>query len=497
MSGSNAANVNLSPLRLEAISLQAFGAFSANERIPIKGRNLVIYGENGAGKSSIYRALRDLFARAPNDKAIERNAHVHPLDPALDTKVTVEFNHGQPIVWSAGKHPGSPPSDPRLATARLRSAFLDYHSLLATNAIHGTKRPNLFELAVDVLLHDFAVEAGGQTVSERWADVQKKKPWRHFHDASHLPPIETACANFNATLDAAVEKLTPKINELLTDLGQDGLTISHFSRGTVQYQNAHFKADRVFKGLTLYPNVLFRGHAPKAPQHFLNEARLSALALAIYLAARLTCVPQDSSQHLKLLVLDDVLVGLDYGNRRPLMAMLEKHFPDWQVALLTHDRHWFEIIRAAIPAEKWTCHELYEMVAISGQATPFLRPVAQGVVLATLNQADDFVAQKHLPAAANYARSACEMFFRKYCEDERLKFPYAADPKKKVTFEKMRGEIVKHVAANAPKKAAMTALEPFQQRILNPLSHDPTTSLNEAEVIAAIQAVRSMVTALS
>lgn len=488
--------IKVDPLRLEAISLQAFGAFSANERIPINGRNLVIYGENGAGKSSIYRALRDLFARAPSDKMIERNAHVHPLDPALDTKVTVEFNHGQPIVWANGKHPGSPPSDPRLATARLRSAFLDYHSLLATNAIHGTKRPNLFELAVEVLLHDFADEAGGKTVAERWTEVEKKKPWRHFRDESHLPPIETACANFNATLDAAIEKLTPKINELLSDLGQDGLTISHFSRGTVQYQNEFLKAKRIFKGRTLHPNVLFRGHQPKAPQHFLNEARLSALALAIYLAARLTCVPEGAAQHLKLLVLDDVLVGLDYGNRRPLMAMLEKHFPDWQVVLLTHDRHWFEIIRAAIPAEKWTCHELYEMVAISGQATPFLRPVAQSVVIATLDQADGFVVQKHLPAAANYARSACEMFFRKYCEKHSLKFPYAADPKKKITFDKMRAEIATHVAADAAKKAAMKKLEPFQQRILNPLSHDPTTSLNEAEVVAAIKAVRAMVDAL-
>lgn len=489
------AGINVDPLRLEAISLQAFGAFSVNERIPIGGRNLVIYGENGAGKSSIYRALRDLFARVPSNKAIERNAHVHELDPALDTRVTVEFNHGQPIVWSAGKHPGSAPSDPRLATARLRSAFLDYHSLIQTNAIHGTKRPNLFDLAVEVLLHDFATEAGGKTVSERWEEIEKKKPWRHFRDQRHLPPIETACANFNATLDAAVETLTPKINELLGDLGQSGLTISHFSRGTVQYQNEFFTEKRIFKGRTLHPNVLFRGHQPKAPQHFLNEARLSALALAIYLAARLTCVPQNASKHLKLLVLDDVLVGLDYGNRRPLMFMLEKHFPDWQIVLLTHDRHWFEIIRATIPTEKWTCHELYEMVAITGQATPFLRPVAQSVVNATLDQADDFVAQKHLPAAANYARSACEMFFRKYCEKYKLKFPYAADPKK-ITFDKMRSEILVHVVADAAKKAAMKKLEPFQQRILNPLSHDPTTSLNEAEVVAAIRAVRDMVEAL-
>lgn len=289
--------------------------------------------------------------------------------------------------------------------------------------------------------------------------------------------------------------MTPKINELLNDLGQNGLTISHFSRGTIQYQNAHFKVDRIFKGRTLYPNVEFRGHQPKAPQHFLNEARLSALALAIYLAARLTCVPQDASKHLKLLVLDDVLVGLDYGNRRPLMAMLEKHFPDWQVVLLTHDRHWFEIIRAAIPAEKWTCHELYEMVAVTGEGTPFLRPVAQDIVKATLKQATDFVAQKHLPAAANYARSACEMYFRKYAEKHKLEFPYKPDPKK-LTFEQLKKAIETKVAGDAAKTTAVAALDPFQTRILNPLSHDPTTSLNQAEVESAIAAVTHMVETL-
>lgn len=491
MSG-NAANIDMSPLRLEAISLQAFGAFSANERIPIGGRNLVIYGENGAGKSSIYRALRDLFARVPSDKAIERNEHVHPLDDDLIPQVTVEFNRGDPVVWKKGKHPGSPPSDPRLGAARLRSAFLDYQELLKTNALHGTKKPNLFELAVDVLLHDFAPEAGAKTVAERWKEVQNKKPWRHFRDGRHMPPVEEACAIFNSVLDAAAEALTPKINELLADMGQDGLTISHFSLGSVRYANEFIKTKRVFKGMTLTPNVEFRGHQPKLPQHFLNEARLSALALAIYFAARLTCVPTEASSHLKLLVLDDVLVGLDYANRRPLLATLEKHFPDWQIVLLTHDRHWFEIVRAAIPEEKWTCHELYEMIAHTGEGTPFLRPVPSDVVKATLKQASEFIDQKHMPAAANYARSACELFFRKYCEKNNLKFPYRADPKK-LSFDDLKKEVVKHVADVPAKSAALAAIAPFQTRILNPLSHDPATSLNKAEVEAAIAAVSHMV----
>lgn len=489
-----AAQNPLSPLRLEALSLRAFGAFSAEQKIPIGGRNLIIYGENGAGKSSIYRALRDLFTREPSDKAIEKHAHVYALDASITPQVTVEFSTGNPIVWEAGRHPGKPPADPRLAMTALRSAFLDYHALLQTNAIHGTRRPNLFDLTIETLLHDFAIEAGGKTVAQRWQDVQDKKPWRHFRDGSHLPPIESACAIFNSTLDAAIEKLKPEINKLLADLDQDGMTIADFARGTVRYENAFYRANRVFKDRTLHPRIDFRGHRPPRPQHFLNEARLSALALAFYLAARLTCVPKGPSPGLKLLVLDDVLVGLDYGNRRPLLKLLAKHFSDWQIILLTHDRRWFEIVRASIPQDKWTSHELYEMVAVSGEATPLLRPVQTDIVRATLAQARDFIAQKHMPAAANYARSACELLLRKQCEKRKVPFPYVPDPQK-IPFEKLK-KGVRDILTNQAQLNALDAITPHQARVLNPLSHNPTISLNQAEVVAAIDAVEALMTAL-
>ena len=190
-----------------------------------------------------------------------------------------------------------------------------------------------------------------------------------------------------------------------------------------------------------------------------------------------------------------MLVGLDYANRRPLLAVLEKHFADWQIVLLTHDRHWFEVIRAAIPTDRWTCHEMYEMVAVTGEATPYLRPVPSDIVKATLKQARDFIAQKHLPAAANYARSACELLLRKQCEDKKVAFPYKPDPKK-IMFEQLKTGLENKLAGDQPKLDALAAITPHQARILNPLSHDPTTSLNEAEVVAAIDAVETLTTAL-
>ena len=45
------------------------------------------------------------------------------------------------------------------------------------------------------------------------------------------------------------------------------------------------------------------------------------------------------------MVLDDVLIGLDQSNRLPVLQLLDKHFADWQMILLTYDRVWFEMAR--------------------------------------------------------------------------------------------------------------------------------------------------------
>jgi hypothetical protein len=484
------------PLRIDTLSLRAYRAFSSEQEIPVNGRNLIIYGENGAGKSSIYKALRDLFARRPARSSLKDNAHVHPLDPTLTPRIRITFNDGKPpLEWTEARHPCLPPADPRVALAALRSSFLDYHALLETNAFHGQRRPNLFNLAIETLLADFADATSGSTLHDRWTAVERAKPAKHYQNTPYLPPVQAACDAFNTSFQAALDALLPYVNQLLNDLGHREMEMEPFERGTVSYNNAFFKEKRGFIGCDLFLRLKYRGYYPERPQHFLNEARLSALALAFYLAGRLACVPSTPSPALKLLVLDDVLVGLDYANRRPLLSVLEKHFRDWQIVLLTHDRHWYEIVRAAIPTDRWTTHEMYEMVAVTGEATPYLRPVPSDIVKATLKQARHFIAQKHLPAAANYARSACELLLRKQCEDKKVAFPYKPDPKK-ITFEQLKSGLESKLAGNQPKLDALAAISPHQSRILNPLSHDPTTSLNEAEVVAAIDAVEALMTAL-
>lgn len=68
---------------------------------------------------------------------------------------------------------------------------------------------------------------------------------------------------------------------------------------------------------------------------------------------------------------------------------------------------------------------------------------------------------------------------------------YKPDPRK-IMFEQLKKGLGDKFGGDQPKLDALAAINPHQARILNPLSHDPTTSLNEAEVIAAIDAIEAI-----
>lgn len=78
---------------------------------------------------------------------------------------------------------------------------------------------------------------------------------------------------------------------------------------------------------------------------------------------------------LKLLALDDVLIGLDLSNRLPLLEIVEKDFGDFQVILSTYDRVWFEL--ADLPtlcSGRWSYAELFShWLSDPGYEVPVLK----------------------------------------------------------------------------------------------------------------------------
>jgi hypothetical protein len=130
---------------------------------------------------------------------------------------------------------------------------------------------------------------------------------------------------------------------------------------------------------------------------------------------------------LQLLLLDDVVLGLDASNRAPVLQILRDEFRDWQIVILTHDRIWFEMTRLYL-GDDWKSIELYHYY---DHALGADRPVFRGSA-GFLDKARAYLhpspgVPRDERAAAVYARAAFEMRVKRFCQDHSLRVTFNED----------------------------------------------------------------------
>jgi energy-coupling factor transporter ATP-binding protein EcfA2 len=486
-------------LRVASLTLRDFRAFPGPDEITIgfstahkQGCNLLLYGENGAGKSSLFEALRGLFARRPDATFFRREKNVFSGQPEADARVKVAFTDGgQPASWTIAQHPGLVGGDTRVRQVALSAALLDYRALLDTNYGQGRAEPNLFDIAMDLLLYDWPL-ASGETLGELWSRTQLEVPTTY----RKVSNVDANCAAFNTEFAAAVEALLPFAQTVLKDLLGDPITLDALNHSSVRYNDTRSRRDRGFRDKQLVPSVTYRAHGLTQPQFFLNEARQSALALAIYLSARLACTQTLKEDAPKLLVLDDVLIGLDQSNRLPVLDVLMRRFSDWQIVLLTHDKVWFDMARHHLsPATDWVYWELYDAPTSTSTSMPVVRQVSPSAAEASLDQAEQFCEQGHIAAGATYARTGFELGLRQWAERGSVPVRFRIDPTDISTHDLIAA--IRNIKAKDPNSdaaKALRAVEMFRTVVLSPLSHATPPPIVKSEVQGAIAAVRNMLT---
>lgn len=512
------------PLRIKTLTLTDFRAFPgpAPQAIEFDGKNLLVYGENGSGKSSVFYALSEMFSLKAI-RSLRDYKNVFSGEPDTGCSVEVKFTDslssarweivasplpgggasGLSIARTRERHPGRTigSTDQRITQAALRRACLDYRSLLDTNYKHGADAINLFDIAVNNLLDDYAVAVAGgtsQTIGDLWRAVQRAKPLKHT--PSSLAAVNQACANFNAGFNAALSALQPIVTTLLADLPGTGIAFTPLAFAGVTYSAARYKRDRGFSGKTLNPEIRFRSHPVNTPQHFLNEARLSALALAIYLAGRLACTPAVASDVLKLLVLDDVLIGLDHANRLPVLDLLTKHFATWQIVLLTHDRSWFDMARGWLEETAWHCVEIFEGDALASAPMPVVRATANYPAKQYLEHAKKMLSDHYVEASANYARQAFEAVLRGECQRKGIPVAFqqnSKDVKAEVLLKAVEDWAGLTVARQKQFGPVLTRLRQIRNVVMNPYSHPMAPNIPTTEVLNAISDVEKLINAFA
>ncbi len=164
--------------------------------------------------------------------------------------------------------------------------------------------------------------------------------------------------------------------------------------------------------------IKYLGREIDRPHVFLNEARLSAIAIAIYLGMvkrHVQGIP------CKVLFLDDIFIGLDIANRLPLLDILKTDFPDYQIFITTYDKPWYEFVRTNYlnTNRNWKCFEIYAGRTKKGFSIPIVKEIKGRGDNAHLDHfiqtAEKFHMSGDNKAAGVYLRSAFEAILKQFC----------------------------------------------------------------------------------
>lgn len=353
--------------RITHLKINNYRAFFGDYEISIpKGENLLIYGENGSGKSSIYRALKDFFASSENPSLqFWRNVYA-PVsrDIAADGTIEVTFNNDPVLENSIGAiyNFSNIPSirnaqtESFLKKANKAKAFLSYQELVKSYVVRKDEilSPNLYNLFIDGILGEFILPSG-ISINDKWDQLNKDfsipdKRTKEFNTARKEIPF------FENEVKEILRPILLQMNSYLSVYFKNDIQIDveQFICKPVN-NKSNWYVNRTFR---LQTN-LFNDRVNNGYQNHLNEARLSAIAICLYLAA-IKLSPQPDVY--KIVFLDDIFIGLDTSNRLPLLELLKLEFPDHQIFISTYDRFWYETAKRWFVSnmfQQWKFYEMY------------------------------------------------------------------------------------------------------------------------------------------
>jgi ATPase involved in DNA repair len=519
-------------MKITKISLQGFRAFDETFELDLDGgKNLLLHGENGSGKSSIFIALKRFFEERGDDivkyqNFFSSNNRSPNVQLCIKGRETEDANIEHQCRWNiTDGHPLLMPRDMTAAStspelrsllldASRRSGFLDYRVMLRTslvsgpysrsaqtppthNMIYGAESVGLeeqfFDLVSLVILAGVPVsETGGTqtTLGTIMRDVWNIRPVRRYN--KDIRAANNVANEFNTAFNAKLPELNAKFSSLLQSFENHQLEIS-FQPISLTWE----KSSLALRGAELQMEVKFRGKIVTNHYQFLNEARLSAIATCLFLAGvQLADNDYDNPIHPRFLVLDDALIGLELQNRLPVLHILTSEpFRNYQIFLFTHDRVWFDLARGHLRENAGWLHR--ELIAdeSTGTLIPKLRASNND-----LERAHNHLSNGDLKAAAVYARSALEWKLRKVCQERGIKIPFKPDADKIGAGVLWDGILDRQRERERQRQQGSqvldflprdleTEMEIMRSTVLNKLSHHGSSGLVPSEVVAALNTV--------
>jgi len=519
--------------KLQKIELENFKFFKKLFEFPLDGKNILLYGENGSGKSSIVWGFYTLM-ESHKKAVVDVQKYFDPdNDQHLRNRYSARNDHSSIKATFVPVASGVLPkdyeiSDTNISTQaagddfiRLTTAAFDmFNYRMLSDWIYQKNSRSIdlfggFEKDIFKYLYfsrvytriDGTVPAQDGNTAEEWWNYIKEAaehlPLTRRHQVNRNTPeytnFTTLLRDFKSEMDAVLMQVERKANEMLhNDLGLQNVAVQidmtdipfnllkpncrRYKDGKVHNPSINVKASMIDVNVPGWTTNI------KHLATFFNESKLTCIGIALRLAiSDYKLISRGDVS--PMLCIDDLLLSLDMSARIPIIKLLLKKANDRQMMVFTHDLAFFDtmtmFINEAGKQSEWKFYEMYEKESRQlGQAPEplFLKS------LTYREKAEKYFESADYPAAANYLRKYCEEQLKRLLPDNLL---LKAKPNGEIEKDDLNGLIGKLETRfctlyNIP-LSFLPSLSVYRKRLLNPLSHDDAhTPVYKAEIRGAM-----------
>lgn len=384
---------------ISKIEIEGFKAFPKYFSLDFGDKNLLMYGENGSGKSSIYYALHALLQSVFKDdkgakyfKVVEDSStgtgsivnsenliNIHRINEVKSggfqpfVKITLD-NGNVWILDRSGLQSENGTDYSEIKRMNKYAVFINHSYISRFHSARNSEDIDLWSVFYKDILSCYLPAGKDYFLAAKYDEIyQQSESSPSLSNKTYLNSIDVFNNDLSILINDANKRISLIYNKNFKDYDDNDLEIT-----------LCFYSDNASENSNHYPYYLFYGnkrfskavekklYAPKIgiqikekgqeiykPQTYFNEAKLTAIALSV----RFACLPQTVEDG-AFMALDDMLISLDMSNRMKVICyLLNEAIKDYKLYVFTHDRLFYHTLKRIIETQydctKWLFGGLY------------------------------------------------------------------------------------------------------------------------------------------
>jgi ABC-type dipeptide/oligopeptide/nickel transport system ATPase subunit len=384
--------------RIKEIKIKNFKAFQQEQSFLLNGKNLLVYGNNGSGKSSLFWALYTFLQSSTktdvdiqkyflnylaSDKSTHqtlKNIFMDETENAYIQIISIDTESSIEKIYTVSHDTinTNTNADTMIQELNLASDFINYkllHNFYREPHKQEINLWSVFERDIFPFLTDGTQNWLADIIKTPTLDIprtQSGKPVTRGKKQRYIDELDT----LNTRIQTLLTEIQDSANTFIKDhffQGKDVIRVElnfekKFNFDLVkskiwQEDRQSFRHEQLQIKLSVevyeaIPTPHWK--SIERVQSFLNEAQLTRIAIGIRIGA-LRTRPLRAARF-KILVLDDMLISLDFSNRMDVVRIilntdndpnLENIFGGFQKIILTHDLGFYELIKRYTSPHEW------------------------------------------------------------------------------------------------------------------------------------------------